>query len=100
MYWIKFTSWRRIINVIRPFGPSSSISFKIILNTDRADPQVNVLNWDKANIDVINLAKIGWCRLFTGEGTSGMVGFKRVIVRVQGMFLFERRARHVRSKKP
>lgn len=53
------------------------IHFRSIVEHGRTDPQVNVLNWCKANFNDIRqeLAKIYWKRLLAGEGMLTSGGF-------------------------
>lgn len=54
------------------FNDHGSITFKIVMDNDRAGLQVNVLNWGKVNFGMRQeLAKVDRSRLFVGKGTFG-----------------------------
>eukprot|EP00061_Rhincodon_typus_P007669 g29602.t1 len=61
-----------------------------LMENDKTGPQVQVLNWSKANFDRIRqeLAGVDWSSLFAGKGTSGKLkAFKSVIARAQGLYV-------------
>eukprot|EP00061_Rhincodon_typus_P007112 g28456.t1 len=60
------------------------------MERDKTGPQVQVLNWHKANFDGIRqeLAGIDWNSLFACKGTSGKwEAFKSVIARLQDLYV-------------